>query len=245
MFVGRAQNTVFRLVVLLLLLGSPSADARDNPLPTLQLELEMEQQLLDAALNRHDVLRNRQLQAEDRVGQFLARLDDLMSRESLPIDQIEDLEANLAVAQASVHAFETQGREARQQILSHQRRVNQLTEAIARPSPDRYPDDPISGRWEVHILPSGQEGFFELELNGAVVTGEYALDGEFKGSLRGTYVGGLLKLDRIDTRRGFDVVFQGRLGSDSDRIDGDWRSTLLNAPGAAGGRWRALRSAAP
>ena len=62
------------------------------------------------------------------------------------------------------------------------------------------------------------EGHFDLHLDGTLVTGVYQLSGGWKGSLRGTFIGGDVRLERIDSQHGFVAVYNGRLvvgGSES------------------------------
>ncbi len=67
------------------------------------------------------------------------------------------------------------------------------------------------------------------------------LDGGFRGSVRGTFVGDKLSLDRIDAERGFDAKFYGRVTAGAARrIGGTWEGTVIApAPGPSGGTWSA------
>ena len=78
-------------------------------------------------------------------------------------------------------------------------------------------------------------------LDGTIVSGDYVLDGGFRGSVRGTFVGDRLSIDRIDSERGFDAKFYGRVTSGAARrIGGTWEATLIApATGPTAGSWSA------
>ncbi|MGZ5430114.1 MAG: hypothetical protein ACXWEX_01810, partial [Thermoanaerobaculia bacterium] len=103
--------------------------------------------------------------------------------------------------------------------------------------------DPLTGRWEVFINPGARRGFYRLSLDGTILSGDYVLDGGFHGSLRGTFVGDRVTLERIDSERGVDAKFYGRLTIGATRrIAGTWDGTqIAPAPvsGPVAGTWAA------
>lgn len=109
-----------------------------------------------------------------------------------------------------------------------------------RRSASRRPADPITGRWEATIDPGTRKGSFRLVLDGTLVSGDYTLDGGFRGSLRGTYVGERITIQRIDSERGFDATFYGRVQPQLKRITGTWEATAIApAIGPVAGTWSA------
>jgi hypothetical protein len=99
----------------------------------------------------------------------------------------------------------------------------------------------VTGRWDVTINPGSLHGTLRLALDGTIVSGDYVLDGGFRGSVRGTFVGDRLSIDRIDSERGFDAKFYGRVTSGAARrIGGTWEATLIApATGPSAGSWSA------
>ena len=71
----------------------------------------------------------------------------------------------------------------------------------------KKPSDALSGRWSVQLDPGSQRGVFRMTLEGAIVSGDYTLDGGFSGSLRGTLVNDRLRIERVDSRLGFSAIF--------------------------------------
>lgn len=122
----------------------------------------------------------------------------------------------------------------------------------------RIPTDPLTGRWEVFINPGSRRGIYRLVLDGTLVSGDYVLDGGFRGSLRGTFIGDRMNLKRNDAERGFDATFYGRLTPGptpaQKRILGTWAATTIApatgptiapATGPTVGTWSALPSKEP
>jgi hypothetical protein len=108
------------------------------------------------------------------------------------------------------------------------------------------PDD-LSGRWIVAVEPGSFSGAFDLRLDGTIVTGVYQLSGGWKGSLRGTFIDGDVRLERIDSQQGFVAVYTGRLVTrDTEkRLEGTWDATNLAAGLPTSGTWVARREVRP
>jgi hypothetical protein len=100
----------------------------------------------------------------------------------------------------------------------------------------------LSGTWRFVVDP-GQEGLLFMQQQGTLVSGTYAISGGFSGSLRGTFVAGKVRLERIDSQIGFAAIFYGRLvGSGSDRrLQGTWEATQLASGLPSAGTWTATR----
>ncbi len=99
--------------------------------------------------------------------------------------------------------------------------------------------DPISGKWKIIIDPGGQEGVMTLDLDGTLVNGTYKLDGGWTGSLRGTFVAGKIRLERIDAQLGFAAVYHAvvRASGGSGHMEGSWEGTHLTAGMPGSGTW--------
>ena len=101
---------------------------------------------------------------------------------------------------------------------------------------------PLTGTWRLVVDP-GQEGMAYLQQQGTLVTGTYALSGNFTGSFRGTLVAGKVRLERIDSQIGFAAIFYGRLVGQgrSARLQGNWEATQLASGLPSAGSWTARR----
>ncbi len=103
--------------------------------------------------------------------------------------------------------------------------------------------DLISGSWDLVLEPGGQKGRMVLELEGTLIQGTYELDGGWTGSMRGTLVGGRIRLERIDSQMGFVAIFYGalRVHGDEVRLEGKWEATQLATGLPSAGGWVARR----
>ena len=230
-----AAATVWWLVVVVPVVGA---------LVDTNMLVTIEERLLALAEEEHSLQRQRQIEAEGRAGDLAERIDALLAADAPDVDRVHELDTSLALAESLARQAAEGARQARVRIVEQLQRLAVLAE-LSREAPRATMADPLAGTWRVHVLPLGQEGLFELTVDGTLVSGTYRLDGGYRGSLRGTLVGGTVRLDRIDAEGGFDVVYEGRLDPAAGRIVGHWRGTLLNAPGPSGGDWVADKAADP
>jgi hypothetical protein len=98
--------------------------------------------------------------------------------------------------------------------------------------------DPLSGRWELEVGPDDVEGILTLQLNGTLVSGTYTMEDGSSGSMRGTYSGGRLRLERVDSRRGFDSVWEGEVDAARRTFRGTWVAMELSSGGPVRGTFR-------
>ena len=105
-------------------------------------------------------------------------------------------------------------------------------------------EDPLSGDWKMRVDPGEQEGDLHLSLDGTLVSGDYTLEGNFTGSVRGTLVSDRLKLDRIDSRLGLNAVYYGRLSRDGSTLSGTWESMDVSGGAPTSGTWSARKQTA-
>ena len=224
--------------------AAPPAPSRtgDPVLDVLLLTLDMEKKRAAEDVEEFDRASERLLRAEADLSAAVARLGRLVrdgnaERATLDAagDAVEEARARTQVQQDRRRVFA-------ESLAEHGRRTASLREEIARRREGiRAPTDPVTGRWEVIINPGNRRGTLRLALDGTIVSGDYVLDGGFRGSVRGTFVGDRLTLDRIDAERGFDAKFYGRVTSGAARrIGGTWEGTVIApAPGPSGGTWSA------
>ncbi|MDQ7007036.1 MAG: hypothetical protein Q9Q40_07370 [Acidobacteriota bacterium] len=99
----------------------------------------------------------------------------------------------------------------------------------------------LSGVWEVTWLPAGTTGTFYLDQSGTLVTGQYRLGARRSGSLRGTFVGNKIQLERVDAERGRDAELEGFLDEEGGVIRGTWQSFEMVQGGLPHGQWVARR----
>ena len=183
----------------------------------------------DRLVRLGDDLLRAQKDGED-LGGFTARSSDLRHAES----EVTTLLGAASQLRATIGAR----RAYLEQVQAEIRRMEEAAQAVG---------DELSGRWTVAIEPGGFTGVFDLRLDGTLVTGVYQISGGWRGSLRGTLVGGDVRLERIDTQQGFVAVYTGRLVArgNEKRLEGTWESTNLAVGMPGSGTWVGRREANP
>jgi hypothetical protein len=211
--------------------AAPSAPSRtgDPVLDVLLLSLDMERKRAADDAEEFERSSERLARAEADFAAAVGRLarlvrDGSAERTTLDgaLDAVED-------ARARVQVQQDRRRGIAESLAERGQRTAALREEIAKRREGlRVPSDPVTGRWDVAINPGNRRGTMRLSLDGTLVSGDYVLDGGFRGSLRGTFVGDRLALDRIDSERGFDAKFYGRVtGGAARRIAGTWEATVI------------------
>ena len=203
-----------------------------------QTELRLEQRLLSLDLLAYNQTRDRERLANQRVTEILGRLDQALASDAVSLGALESLQDELATARGAAHAAEDKLNTQLDKLQERLRRIALLEgdNATARAA------DPLTGRWQVTILPQNLTAVFDLRLDGTVVSGTYQVAGSTGGSFRGSLASGHLRLERLDARGGFDSVWAGTVAA--DRIAGTWMSNELVTGQPNRGDWTAVRESA-
>jgi hypothetical protein len=231
---------------------------------TLQTEIEVEQRILLREEARYEANVQTRRLLRDRLAGLYEELEALFLRERAaePGDEAdddtgatrEDLIRQSEEKEEAIHALERveeaardTGRIIRQEIRRIQERIILLADkqsALRVVMPDDR--DSVTGIWDVRILPSGDRGTFALWQSGTIVTGQYVLDGPFRGSLEGTLINRQLLIRRIDSNLGRTMELSGYLAEDGRAVQGTWLNYDLSSGKAPTGSWSATkRSSSP
>jgi hypothetical protein len=231
------RRAVFFIVLALAQIGTLAAPAQDEAVRfQIETELRLERKLLSLDLVAYKESRAREQRARDQLAAVVTRLDQALAGDSLALGVLESLRDELAATREGVRIAGERVDEEVRRLQDRLRRIGFLEAELGSRVATR---DPVSGRWNVRIEPPGTNGTFELRLAGTVVTGTYQLDGGASGSLKGTLVDGKLRLERVDSRRGFDSVFEGTFAGNA--VSGTWTANELAAGEATRGQWTATR----
>lgn len=207
-----------------------------------ETQLQLERRLLALDLASYREARDRERGALARVNEVSGRLDQALESETVALGNLEALHDELSSARETAA---TAAQRVETQLLRLQDRLRRIgfLQGELGPRAVRAPD-PVTGRWQVRILPQDVTATFDLRLEGTVVSGTYSIaNGASSGSFRGTFVGSTLRLERIDRQRGFDSVFVGNVGA--GRINGIWLLNDMVTGSPARGDWTATRENGP
>ncbi|MBK9372580.1 MAG: hypothetical protein IPN03_02275 [Holophagales bacterium] len=230
--------------ILALFLSLPVAAHAARPDPSLEsllvaLDLERKARVFD--LMEVDRLTAAASRSDAAAASARQRLLDALRGGETEVGELRDDEERVVEAEARARAAQENRRTAVSRLLDRAQRVGMLQEEIARRrSVSRRPADPVTGRWQTVIDPGGRRGIYRLVLDGTLLSGDYVLDGDFRGSLRGTFIGDKVSIQRVDSERGFDATFYGRVQPLAKRITGTWEATAIApAIGPVAGTWSA------
>lgn len=231
------RATAGLVLCLLLLPGTLSSQEAAAPPSAAQTELRLERSLLALDLVSYNEARERARRAQQGVNDVLARLDQALAGDSVSLATLEALRDDLDASRAAARITEDRLSSQLERIQERLRRIGLLDGGLSATA--QRPADPVTGRWRVAVLPQNATATFDLRLNGTVVGGTYRVDGGSAGSFRGTYAGGVLRLERIDASGGFDSVWEGAVGT--NRIAGTWMANQLATGQPNRGDWTAVR----
>ena len=250
MMAARLARSAF-IAALLLAIVLPATAATlplrtgDPVLDLLLSSVEMERRRVSDDLEEFDRISGQASRAEADLNASLNQIARLAREGILDRALLEQAEQAAADARGRVQAGQDRRRAISERLAEHVRRLAVLRDEMARRRDilRSNPVDPLTGRWEVSGNPGGRRGFFRLLLDGTILSGDYVLDGGFHGSLRGTFVSDRVVLERIDSERGVDAKFYGRLTTAPvRRLAGTWEGTqVAPAPvsGPVAGTWAA------
>lgn len=206
--------------------------------------VEVERLLLEEDLVQLRAAALRRIEAATQAAEVYEAFDRLMRTDQ------EANSARLEGAREAVDAAERERQEAVEaereildRVIERKRRIVLLELRLADlESRTGEAAGPLTAAWDVTMMPSGQKGRMVLTQNGALVSGTYAMDGGWSGSLRGTLVNRKVLLERIDARVGRWGTLEGYLSSDGQSIRGTWSRMELAGLEGAEGQWIASRS---
>lgn len=241
------RRALTSVLVLAVVAAWGGAEGRDPVLESFRLQLEVEKRLLVSDTASLERIQEQLRGASERM----VRLGDDLLRAQKDGEEAASLAARSAdVRRSEVEVVDlvTQAQQLRGTMAARRDLVEQVVAEIRRMEEGvAGAQDELSGRWAVSIEPGALKGNFDLRLDGSVVTGVYQLSGGWRGSLRGTLIGGNLRLERIDAQLGFVATYSGRLvtrGADK-RIEGTWEATNLAGGMPVSGTWVGQREVKP
>lgn len=231
----------------------------------LQTSLDVEQRLLAREEARYDANLAERGRLADQLTRVYRELESLFlqEREASDLDPqesderqpspedvrraAESKEIDVRNLERALTASRDEGRAIRDEIRRVKARISLISDKIAELRTSLPQDrDSVTGIWDVAMLPSGDGGVFALWQSGTMISGQYVLDGPFRGSLEGTLINRQLLVRRIDATLGRSMEFSGYLSDDGLSVHGTWLNYNLSSGAAPTGAWTARkRSSSP
>lgn len=230
------------VLLLAVLLGVGAASAQSLP-DILEDALERESRLLDQELARYQGGRRSEAEALERLRTLTREMDRALADPSATVDELRRRESELAAARSTALAELEEAASIRRSAYDRMDRLAEigadLEAARERQAAER---SLLEGEWRVTFEEAGLRGVFDFEGSGALVTGTFRMANGAQGSLRGTFAGDRLELQRIDAGLGFDAVLRAVVDRATGRLEGTWEKLEMAGGAPAVGRWRAERS---
>lgn len=209
----------------------------------LRRTLDLERRLLRQQLTDYAGARQQEITAEARLDEVAVQISQQAQRPAPSATTLTRLRVDLDEAVAAAAAAAEKSRRLRDSIDSRVQALALMSSLLAAAQPEAV-GDVLTGSWQVSIAPIGARGTFDLQQDGTAISGTFQLDNGTGGSLRGSFVDNRVLLERIDSRRGFDAVFEGYVSGTDGRMAGFWQPTDLATGGAGGGGWAATKLSA-
>jgi len=231
----------------------------------LQTSIDVEQRLLVREEKRYDANVAERSGLEEQLARAYRELEAVFDQEkSTPDTGVEEPEENQPSAEEvrqaadakevqvrnlerALTASRDEGRSIRDEIRRIKARISLISDKIAELRTSLPQDrDSVTGIWDIAMLPSGDRGVFALWQSGTLVSGQYVMDGPFRGSLEGTLINRQLLVRRIDATLGRTMEFSGYLSDDGLSVHGTWLNYNLSSGAAPTGAWTGRkRSSSP
>ena len=150
------------------------------------------------------------------------------------------MEARLSAARETAYLRSKETSAARLRMYDRMERLVQLARAVERSDPSTLAEPSgLDGLWQIELAPQNIYGLMKLVVDGQLASGSYRMSNGNRGSLRGTWTGGVLRLEAIHSDLGPVANFEG--GLDGSDLAGRWNATVLGAGEAEAGSWVAYR----
>jgi len=220
-------------LALLVCIGALSPASADEAAEALTAAAEIESRLLEAEMLRYDAMQRSATAAMVNYVELEKELDAAIVAEGRSTTELRTAESTLAAARDNAYGLARQAETLRRSIYDHMDRVGELRGAGDRLAARRV-KSPLEGVWTVTTT-AGESGHARFMVDGALVRGTYRLGEDNSGSLRGTFVDGVVDLEQIGASRGFGRILSGKL--DGALLEGNWIATEISGGKPQSGRW--------
>lgn len=232
---GLARRPAASLLLLLAALIALPLAAQDT-----RTEFTIESRLLESDLEAYTQARERENSAVSDFRRLSDEIHQTLVDPNVALSSLRELEARLSAARETAYLRSKETGAARIKMYDRMERLVQLAQAVERSDPATLaePSD-LGGLWQIELEPQGIYGLMKLVVEGQLATGSYRMSNGNRGSLRGTWSGGVLRLEAVHSELGSVANLEG--GVDDADLVGRWNATVLGAGQIESGSWIAYR----
>jgi len=220
-----------------LLCGAP-APAQEG---VLDARIQEEARILDQEIDVYMAARDAERRALEAYRKSAVRLDEAMqARQSLEevralLDEVDGGRQGLAAAMGNAAL-------SRHRLVERAARIRAILDEQEEAAPATAGGSgPLDGVWRLGVKGQEDAGTIELRQDGTLVTGRYLLENGSQGSVRGTFVADVLRIESIHSTRGLTYTLEGILDPGTGELRGTFLAVVLNSPDRASGEWTARK----
>ncbi len=238
----RPSSSAPALLALLLVLATAPLAAES--VTRLRDDFTTEARSLDLKIEQYFDARERENDALAELAQLSRQLDDTLADTHSGRTELINLDAQVTVARERACGRTEETAERRRDMFESMQRLAGMARELERLGISLSGESSgVSGSWQVQAQPNDVWGILDLRNEGSLVIGSYSLSNGAEGSTKGTFAGGRLELEMVDSQRGVVGVIRGELDPDSGDIHGTWEARDLAAGRPTAGEWTARRVA--
>ena len=199
-------------------------------------EYQREVQRLDTAIDRYAEVQQQEIASVRHLEEIWAMLESSAEDPDVAVGELRRLDDELERARERACELVGRSHAIRLELYDHMDTLSQLAREIDA-AEIAIPRDTPAGLWSYEASPMGVRGLLELRVAGSLVEGEYRANNGNHGSVRGTFSGGLLQLDRIDADIGAAGTVEGKIDPETGELRGTWNAMDLSSGLSAHGEW--------
>jgi hypothetical protein len=220
-----------RLVLLALLVHAIAGPALSQSLAVLR---NIEDRLLQRRIDAYREAHRAEQEAASLLQSGTQRLYVALGDRSVAVDALRALETEVSLLRETAALRSRESTDLRLELYGRMERLEELERELLRDG------SPLQGTWTLDLGAEGQGNAIFFTYSGRVEA-TYELASGRRGTFRGVLRGNQIDLERIDSQRGLDRAFVGRLSADGNGIEGTWQAKELASGEPSAGRWTARR----
>lgn len=197
---------------------------------------------LEVDIEEYSKARQLERQALAELQQVNAILDEGLSDPSTSPANLRRLELQIESARLEAFDLSEKSAAARLEMYERMKRVGEILDGFEREGVDIVPSGAgVTGTWKLTVPEYEVAGVMGLRQEGTLVSGSYRMSTGARGSVKGTFAGGRLELDLVNSERGRVGSSAGELDPTSGDIQGTWHPLEIASGDPSRVEWRAHR----
>lgn len=193
-------------------------------------------------IEEYSKARQLERQALAELQRVNAILDDGLDDPSTSPANLRRLEFQIESARLEAFDLSAKSAAARLEMYERMERVGEILDGFKYEGVDIVPSGAgVTGTWKLTVPDYEVTGVMSLRQEGTLIRGSYRMSTGARGSVEGTFAGGRLELDLVESTRGRVGSSIGEIDPASGDIQGTWHPLELASGEPSLVEWRAIR----